>query len=181
MRLAAFPGPGDGITGRGVNDRGREEIVSHGYLQGSGRAAAGATAVNVDAAPEAGAAVRVSRTEGLHAGGQTCEADQERQGSLHALTDTANGDWFLYGNRYCVFFSGAWAHRPQGLQWMEVSLSSDPSAEYGAVAQLGERLDRTQEARGSSPLSSIPSPLRRAQDKVGAPWCNWQHACLWIR
>jgi hypothetical protein len=25
----------------------------------------------------------------------------------------------------------------------------------GAVAQLGERLDRTQEVRGSSPLSSI--------------------------
>ena len=35
----------------------------------------------------------------------------------------------------------------------------------GAVAQLGERLDRTQEVRGSSPLSSIDS----------APWCNWQH------
>ena len=26
---------------------------------------------------------------------------------------------------------------------------------FGAVAQLGERLDRTQEVRGSSPLSSI--------------------------
>src|SRR6266850_6764859 len=41
------------------------------------------------------------------------------------------------------------------------------SAPDGAVAQLGERLDRTQEVRGSSPLSSI---LRTA------PWCNWQHA-----
>src|SRR6266581_9167590 len=29
----------------------------------------------------------------------------------------------------------------------------------GAVAQLGERLDRTQEVRGSSPLSSIILPL----------------------
>jgi hypothetical protein len=33
----------------------------------------------------------------------------------------------------------------------------------GAVAQLGERLDRTQEVRGSSPLSSMfePSAIRR--------------------
>src|SRR3954452_17378264 len=34
--------------------------------------------------------------------------------------------------------------------------------QYGAVAQLGERLDRTQEARGSSPLSStreVPASL----------------------
>ena len=29
-----------------------------------------------------------------------------------------------------------------------------PTLEWGAVAQLGERLDRTQEVRGSSPLSS---------------------------
>src|SRR5712692_1511383 len=31
----------------------------------------------------------------------------------------------------------------------------------GAVAQLGERLDRTQEVRGSSPLSSILTAISR--------------------
>ena len=39
------------------------------------------------------------------------------------------------------------------------------SASLGAVAQLGERLDRTQEVRGSSPLSSIES-VRGAQCAV---------------
>ncbi len=37
---------------------------------------------------------------------------------------------------------------------------------FGAVAQLGERLGGTQEARGSSPLSSTPS--ERAVHKIGA-------------
>ena len=89
-------------------------------------------------------------------------------------------------------------------------LSRDPllstSRKHGAVAQLGERLDRTQEARGSSPLSSTPSLSRclggeagklqvgklqvlaacppaacplllyKGIAEVAAPWCNWQHA-----
>src|SRR5262249_27115653 len=33
--------------------------------------------------------------------------------------------------------------------------------ERGAIAQLGERLDRTQEVAGSSPASSTPEPQRR--------------------
>jgi hypothetical protein len=39
----------------------------------------------------------------------------------------------------------------EGLSAREPGLASTP---LGAVAQLGERLDRTQEVRGSSPLSS---------------------------
>ena len=36
---------------------------------------------------------------------------------------------------------------------------------FGAVAQMGERCNRTAEVRGSIPLRSMYS----------APWCNWQH------
>jgi hypothetical protein len=36
------------------------------------------------------------------------------------------------------------------------------AASRGAIAQLGERLDRTQEVAGSSPASSIGSPCKRS-------------------
>src|SRR5205823_4624430 len=39
---------------------------------------------------------------------------------------------------------------------------------YGAIAQLGERLDRTQEVSGSNPLSSIPRVTGRT-DLQGEP------------
>ena len=58
----------------------------------------------------------------------------------------------------------------EGAEW----LLSEPAC--GAVAQLGERLDRTQEVRGSSPLSSIVLSSYRRVVLVFAPWCNWQHA-----
>ena len=37
---------------------------------------------------------------------------------------------------------------------------------YGAIAQLGERLNRTQEVRGSTPLSSTRWSGRRNHDRT---------------
>src|SRR5215470_17825119 len=41
------------------------------------------------------------------------------------------------------------------------------SVRLGAVAQLGERLDRTQEVRGSSPLSSPPFTIHTVTPRAG--------------
>src|SRR3954470_2592329 len=43
----------------------------------------------------------------------------------------------------------------------------------GAIAQLGERLDRTQEVGGSSPPSSIPeTPVPEPRPGLGAACCS---------
>jgi hypothetical protein len=48
------------------------------------------------------------------------------------------------------------------------SLDCDPR---GAIAQLGERLDRTQEVAGSSPASSIRKPWKRGLSRI-----TWRHS-----
>jgi hypothetical protein len=47
-----------------------------------------------------------------------------------------------------------------GLEWAHVRHSATLGAR-GAIAQLGERLDRTQEVAGSSPASSINTAANR--------------------
>jgi hypothetical protein len=50
----------------------------------------------------------------------------------------------------------------------------------GAIAQLGERLDRTQEVRGSNPLSSI-GPVEPWMGSAGAI-VPWDRLCPpWVR
>ncbi len=46
--------------------------------------------------------------------------------------------------------------RRQRSRWERVGQARYTSPAHGAIAQLGERLDRTQEVGGSSPPSSIP-------------------------
>src|SRR4051812_17564477 len=50
---------------------------------------------------------------------------------------------------------------PCGYSWTPgVGGTASTHASPGAIAQLAERLDRTQEVGGSNPPSSIPSPLQ---------------------
>src|SRR5690606_17164242 len=37
------------------------------------------------------------------------------------------------------------------------------------------------QAEGRGFESRLPLSRRASAVKVTAPWCNWQHACLWIR
>ena len=46
-------------------------------------------------------------------------------------------------------------------------LRQSTSYRYGAIAQLGERLNRTQEVRGSTPLSSTKRPPERNYGRTG--------------
>src|SRR4051794_32744387 len=66
---------------------------------------------------------------------------------------------------------------------MQVAGATIRSAVRGAIAQLGERLDRTQEVAGSSPASSIleaysrvrASGLRAAMRATTEVWCHSVH------